>query len=813
LKPCHVGIENPGLITHQIQNFEGIVIDQSYFGESHTILVFTSKNKVWQSNNEGFSWNQVVTTTDSKVMALTMHSYTRSRAYLITDSRQVYYTIDSGSNWKTFKTPLDPNGFGIPLLDFHPIRPDWLIYTGQQDCGSDESKCRAVSYYSKNNGKDWYKIEEYVRVCSWARDTKLKVDEKIIFCESYKQKQGSQRAVYSNNNALQLVEGDYFYGGNKKVLFDNIVGFATFEEYMVVASIMAENTRSIGLQVSLDGKIFALAKFPPNMELENQAYTVLESNTDSVFLHVTTHPNVGSEWGTLFKSNSNGTYYSPSLDYVNRNQKGFVDFEKMIGLDGIAVINVVSNPQEASLSSNKKLQTRITHNDGGKWKPMNPPAKDSLGNTYDCTSSSCSLHIHGYTERRDPRATYSSPSAVGLMLAVGNVGKHLLPYTDSDTFLTRDGGFTWEEVKKDAHIWEYGDQGSILVLANDEDLTDRVSYTLNEGLNWKDYNFGKKLRLKQIVTVPMDTSRKFILFGTDPDKPESTVAVHLDFSSVTNVKCKLDLAKPDKDDFELWSPSLSRDEPCLFGMQTYYHRRIREKTCFVGEKLPQPAKIEKYCPCSRQDFECEFNYRLNDKEECVLVPGAKPLPSGSSEEMCFSWDQPFWYERTPYRKIPHSKCIDGLSLDKGSAHVCPGNGNLSNRSGFFWTMVAVLPFGIAGLTAVWWTRRRGGGLSSGGRIRLPEPGEGNRSGLTELLISIPWFLVGAVRVATAKLKDLEIPWLSDRLRRSGGRRGGGVGIGSSRNHYRTVRLEDSLDAELLGDCKPFSLSLSFSGYT
>lgn len=354
---------------------------------------------------------------------------------------------------------------------------------------------------------------------------------------------------------------------------------------------------------------------------------MLESTTDSVFLHVTTHANEGSEWGTLFKSNSNGTYYSPSIEYANRNGKGFVDFEKMIGLDGIAVMNIVSNPDEAALSGNKKLQTRITHNDGkrllsrliredtdlfsssgGRWKPMLPPARDSLGKAYDCSktvstalstipaqvahlrlrSQSCALHIHGYTERKDPRATYSSPSAVGLMLAVGNVGESLVTYTDSDTFLTRDGGFTWEEVHKDAHIWEYGDQGSILLLVNDEDATDHVTYSLNEGLSWQDYNFGERIRVRSIVTVPMDTSRKFILFGARPDKTDSSVALHLDFSSITNKKCRfrifsrqylvklnyhltvkgvLDLARPNEDDFELWSPSEGREEKCLFGHQ------------------------------------------------------------------------------------------------------------------------------------------------------------------------------------------------------------------------------------------------------
>lgn len=68
--------------------------------------------------------------------------------------------------------------------------------------------------------------------------------------------------------------------------------------------------------------------------------------------------------GNLLKSNSNGTYYGLSLENVNRNNYGYVDFEKMIGLDGIALINVVANPSEAAASLKKKLQTRITHNDG-----------------------------------------------------------------------------------------------------------------------------------------------------------------------------------------------------------------------------------------------------------------------------------------------------------------------------------------------------------------------------------------------------------------------------------------------------------------
>jgi hypothetical protein len=170
------------------------------------------------------------------------------------------------------------------------------------------------------------------------------------------------------------------------------------------------------------------------------------------------------------------------------------------------------------------------------------------------------------------------------MLGVGNVGSSLAPYKDSDTFLTRDAGFTWEEVHKDAHMWEFGDSGSIIVIVNDEEPVDHVQYTLDEGKTWREYKFGERLRITNLMTVPEDTSRKFLLIGYPPREQDKAHAVFLDFSSVNKRPCGLILASigysgPDMPlgvlnvdnsshgDFELWSPSEEREEQCLFGRQ------------------------------------------------------------------------------------------------------------------------------------------------------------------------------------------------------------------------------------------------------
>lgn len=59
-----------------------------------------------------------------------------------------------------------------------------------------------------------------------------------------------------------------------------------------------------------------------------------------------------------------GTFFVMAQSNVNNDDRGCVDFQKIIGLDEIALINIVFHPFEASVSGRKTIGSRITQYDG-----------------------------------------------------------------------------------------------------------------------------------------------------------------------------------------------------------------------------------------------------------------------------------------------------------------------------------------------------------------------------------------------------------------------------------------------------------------
>ena len=720
------GVVNNGEIFAKLNVFDGQILQYSYFeqGEGFSgenVVVKLSNNNVYASNNGGSEFVKV------KILESVLGYYTgyvTGHIIILTDSKTFYVSIDGINYLKKYEAPSMPNKFS-QVISFHKTDTNQFIWYSSENCVSKYSTdCDIVAYQTKDGGNTFTKLKEHVRVCDYVGPffTSENADNKTIFC-STQDKHNGQLSLVSTTNDFK----------DEQKHFDDIVGYAITGDYVVVATIDKE-IQSLRAKVTIDGKTFANADFPKNFKVNaNVAYTVLDSSTKAIFMHVTTNNMENREFGSILKSNSNGTSYVSALDNVNRNRVGYVDFDRIEGLEGTIISNIVVNAQDVSGGkSDKSLKTQISHNDGGEWSYLAPPSVDSKGKKYSCIGSpleKCSLNLHGFTERADYRDTYSSASATGFIIGVGNVGEYLEPYLKSATFMSSDGGITWKEIKDGVHMWEYGDRGTVLILVGSKEATDRVSYSLDDGATWLEYRFADEpIQVLDLATVPSDTSRKFLVFGHKHSDRRQTLAYSIDFTNVHKRQCQLDLDNPDSDDFEYWTPSHPfLAENCLFGHESRYLRRaVGHDDCFIGSApLKEGFKVVKNCACTRKDFECDYNYVRDTGGTCKLVPGLSP--TDRQDEYCKKPDAFEYFEPTGYRKIPLSTCEGGKKYDAWNVHACPGKEKEFNKhhgkdiSGNRVLLLIGIPLFVF-LFSVWFVYdkgiRRNGGFKRLGQIRL-----------------------------------------------------------------------------------------------
>jgi hypothetical protein len=275
-------------------------------------------------------------------------------------------------------------------------------------------------------------------------------------------------------------------------------------------------------------------------------------------------------------------------------------------------------------------QTVISFDNGGNWQPLTPPS--GCTNEADC---GVQLHITYKMENAPFGPLHTRASAVGLILGTGNVGATLNNTLDgTSTFFTRTEGTQWAQIAPHSNMYEFADHGALMVLADNVNPTNVLSYSWNEALSFVQCQFTQdQLNLSGIVVEPTATSQSFLLYGKRQDS--QTAVVYLDFSTLHERVCN-------ESDYEIWSVL---DGWCVLGQKITYKRRKQTSECYNPEDFDAEQTTE-FCPCERYDFECDY---------CFELEGArcKYICEGHMNHTCVDGTMTV---SQGYRLVPGTKC-------------------------------------------------------------------------------------------------------------------------------------------------------------
>ena len=102
----------------------------------------------------------------------------------------------------------------------------------------------------------------------------------------------------------------------------------------------------------------------------------------------------------------------------------------------------------------------------------------------------------------------SQDSAVGLLMALGNLGSSLSGSPRNvHLYFSRDGGFTWFEVGTGFWEFQFAALGSVVVAVRKRVTTSTIQWSCDEGHTWKFDNFTRQSGLR-ISVIGMLTERE-----------------------------------------------------------------------------------------------------------------------------------------------------------------------------------------------------------------------------------------------------------------------------------------------------------------
>ncbi|CAK66018.1 unnamed protein product (macronuclear) [Paramecium tetraurelia] len=684
---------------------------------SDTVLALTSKGSVYRSDDRGRQWTKMSEIFHRK--ALIQLEDAGDRVGIVNnlvaspvDKQLILFTGTDQIAWVSLdcgKTITAVNaGKQLREYQFHPIEKDWILASAWKQCGSDELLAGkpCVSYkellLSQDTGITWLSIATYVNQFSWGvknKDMAKYTPKERILASFDPQGRGHQSISSWNMDANLYYSDDFFQTRTLSVPAGS--RFLLTESFLFVAKVTSQYTQEVSLYVSgTELGQYKYAIIDADSKLLEHSYSILDTSENQVFM-VVNHLKPSSPLGVIYISDSTGTRNVARLE-------NSAEFYRVQGLEGIYLANVYAEDQ-AKIYSHQVLeameegfyaqqngfkdedlkkykQTRITFDKGGQWVPLKPPTVDADGKPINCNK--CQLHIHLSQAFYQFAPIYTQTNSIGVIVATGSIGKYLSYRQDQvNTYLSRDGGLTWIEIKKGSYIYEMSNHGGLIVMSKDQETTNQIVYSWNGGIEWAPFNFlDQKAEIQNILTEPQNKGTRFIAYGSiqlesNGIKTEQGLLATIDLDELHQRNC-IGQDKPGEvgSDYELWTPSGLVNPECLFGKKVTYMRKRREAACYNPDTLEKIISVIP-CQCSQEDYECDLGFVMSN-QQCVPIDGTINIDPPAE---CNG----YYTVSSGYRKIAGDICEGGLE-HPSMRFGCPNNKGWI----FDWLVIGGILFGL-----------------------------------------------------------------------------------------------------------------------
>jgi len=435
----------------------------------------------------------------------------------------------------------------------------------------------------------------------------------------------------------------------------------------------------VQLEVSTDsGETFNPICFPENIRAKSFTifdFDAVQKGPDFISIdhaeEETSAIEGAAPMGNLYAADDSLRLFSLSLRR-NVRERGVADFSGIASMNGVFIANQISTEAFKGRYNYKDVdysqyyQTLQSFNGGGVWRYIPAPKKDANGNDIQgCTITDdpktvCSLHLHGESawsggENWKTRfgAVYSHQSTPGVIISTGNVGNVLSKEaSEVNTYISRDGGYTWEEVLQGPHIYEFGNFGALIVAAKESSVgqTDEVWFSRDVGKCWEGpIKLSKPINVHNIRTDVVQKGSVFVIHGEDATKSESYqasgIAYVIDFDNLLLSDSTFRVDKCDeKNDYETWFLNIPNQKECNMGEKVERRRRKRYARCLnledgVVSELHDTVSQSHVCDCEHMyDTSCEYGYyRVHSSPSAIS--GCDPMPNVNIDECTYLIDK------------------------------------------------------------------------------------------------------------------------------------------------------------------------------